>query len=97
MQSLRIGFLSLVLTAAGATAAHAGPTAKTLTARPNQTVTVRGDISGGAKIALDWAASSQIACFPSIRNNQFDGNHVLYRTKLPPNSTMIIELAPRRP
>ena len=35
-----------------------------------------------------------MACWPATRNNQYDGKHVLYRTKLPPKSTMTIELAP---
>jgi len=74
--------------------AHAGPTAKSITAKANATVTVTGNIGGGATIDLAWAKSSQVACWPAIRNNQFDGKHVLYKTSLPPKSTMVIELEP---
>ncbi len=94
MHVLRTGLSALTLAAIWSTVAHAGPTARTITAKPNQTVTVNGIINGGSTIDLAWAKSSQVACWPATRHNQFDGKHVLYKTQLPPKSTMVIELIP---
>jgi hypothetical protein len=39
---------------------------------------VKGDLSAGSCVNLDWADNSDVACFPSVRNYLFEGNHVFY-------------------
>jgi hypothetical protein len=61
----------------------------------NQTVTVKGNLSQGAKMEnLSWAWSSSIACFPATQKLKFTGNHVLYHTVLPPKAIMTITVTP---
>jgi hypothetical protein len=94
---------SSILAAAGAAlictsvppAAQAGPYTRLVRAKANKTVSVRGSISRGSKIPLGWASTSQMACWPSIRNQYFDGKHVLFMTRIPRRSIMKIELIPR--
>jgi hypothetical protein len=59
-----------------------------------QTVQVKGDLSAGQQIPLDWAASSQVACFPATRFVEFQGNHLFYRVELPRYSKIIISVKP---
>lgn len=56
---------------------------------------ISGSISGGQKIPLRWAESSQVACFPGTRFEMFNGNHVLYRVTMPAATSMKIELKPK--
>ncbi len=62
---------------------------------PNKVIGVRGDLRQGGKIAdLSWASRSSVACFPATQNRKFTGNHVLYKTEIPPYSVMTITLVP---
>ncbi|MCB0584827.1 MAG: hypothetical protein KDD06_05810 [Phaeodactylibacter sp.] len=63
--------------------------------RKEETLTYRGKLEDGAPIHdLSWAWNSQNACFVSIRQDKFTGNHILYATDLPPHSEMEISLRP---
>lgn len=68
-----------------------------LTAKPGATIKAAGRIDGGNPIALGWAAHSDVACWPTTRDEHFDGNHVLYEVQLPPRSEMFIKLIPKDP
>ena len=60
-----------------------------------ETVSIEGDLESGQHIPLrGWADSSQVACFPATQNDKYSGNHVLYRTQLPANSTIKITVTP---
>ncbi len=71
--------------------------AKKLKAKPGATIKTTGRIDGGSQIALKWAARSDVACWPTIRDEHFDGKHVLYEVDLPPRSEMFIKLIPKNP
>jgi hypothetical protein len=77
--------------------AEAGPPVTAVASKPGSTVKVRGSLAKGAKIDLAFAAKSSNACFPAVRNNHFDGNHVFFKTTLPPGSVMKIRAIPSRP
>lgn len=71
---------------------------KEIVAKPNGTVSVRGDLSQGKKMTdLGWAARSSVACFPGTQNSKFSGHHVLFHTKLPRRAKMYIKLIPDNP
>ncbi len=77
---------------------HTEGTTRVLVIRsaPNKVIGVRGDLTQGGKIAdLSWASRSSVACFPATQNKKFTGNHVLYKTELPPYSVMTITLVPK--
>jgi len=60
-----------------------------------QALAWEGNIDVGTPLAaLDWAWSSQNACFVEPRANFFTGNNVFYRTEIPKYSTMVITLTP---
>lgn len=59
-----------------------------------ETVQLIGDLSAGQQISIDWAASSQVACFPATRFVEFRGNHLFYRVDLPRYSKVIITVKP---
>ena len=60
-----------------------------------KTLVYEGKLEGGAPLRdLGWAWSSQNACFVSIRQDKFSGNHILYATDLPAASEMEISLRP---
>lgn len=59
-----------------------------------QKVELAGNLNTGKTIPLRWANSSQVACFPATRNQEFEGNHVFYRVALPKYSTLAITLIP---
>jgi len=56
-----------------------------------------GTLSGGACVALEFAARSDVACFPATQFDKFLGNHVFYEieTPMPPRSFLDIEVTPR--
>ncbi|MCB0560363.1 MAG: hypothetical protein H6573_15715 [Lewinellaceae bacterium] len=63
--------------------------------RKGETLTYQGRLEDGVPIHdLSWAWSSQNACFVSIRQSKFTGNHLLYLTNLPPHSEIEIGLRP---
>jgi hypothetical protein len=54
-----------------------------------------GKLEDGGKIDLAFAAKSSVACWPATENVNFNGNHTLFRTVLPPNSNMVITATPK--
>ncbi|MCB0548606.1 MAG: hypothetical protein KDD19_13580 [Phaeodactylibacter sp.] len=63
--------------------------------RKGEVLAYRGNLGDGVPIQdLSWAWNSQNACFVSIRQNKFTGNHLLYTTELPAYSEMEISLRP---
>ena len=57
--------------------------------------TIEGNLSQGFEMPLRWAESSQIACFPATRFNEFRGHHLLYRIPMPAYAEMKITLSPK--
>lgn len=80
-----------------------GPTTATTTdkvpyvkAVKGQTISFTGNLSTGAIIEdLEWAESSSMACWPGIRNVEFEGNHVGYWFDLPKKSIVKITVTPK--
>ena len=68
-----------------------------LESKPNATVETTGKLESGGKFDLSFAANSSNACWPATENVNFNGNHVLYRTYIPPYSQMFIEAKPTDP
>ncbi|MDZ4726005.1 MAG: hypothetical protein SH817_07600 [Leptospira sp.] len=63
-----------------------------------KSVTINGNLKTGAIMEdLEWAESSSMACWPGIRNIEFEGNQVFYWTDLPKKSTMVITVKPKDP
>ncbi|MGB0525881.1 MAG: hypothetical protein ACPGJS_23075 [Flammeovirgaceae bacterium] len=48
-----------------------------------KTLAYQGDLAEGKHFPLDWAATSNMACFPATRFEEFRGNHVFYVVDLP--------------
>jgi hypothetical protein len=98
-QKLKKGSFTLEVELKVAAAAPTGKltSAKAIQAKENATVKLEGTIDPGAKIALDWAAKSSVACFPATKNDHFDGNHVVFETAIPPYSDLMIRLVPKDP
>lgn len=67
----------------------------TIACEKGQAVAVEGNVSDGREIPLQWAASSQIACFPATRFQEFKGNHIFYRVDLPRYSKITIRVEPQ--
>ncbi len=66
--------------------------------KTGDTVRVQGNLGNGQAIPLrGWADSSQVACFPATQFEKFRGHHVLFRTQLPPNSSIEIRAVPKDP
>lgn len=64
-------------------------------AKPNDSVTVSGDLAKGSEIEdLSWAWNSSNACFPATQAAKFNGKHVLYSLTLGPRSILTITAAP---
>ncbi|QHI38380.1 hypothetical protein IMCC3317_37720 [Kordia antarctica] len=58
--------------------------------------TTSGNLETGILIRdLSWAENSSVACFPSIQNKKFSGNHVLYSTTIPKYSEMFVKVIPK--
>lgn len=100
MITKRIG-CALVLTAiASAPGAYGGGWAPGITgieAKSGSVVEVKGNLSAGKPVDLKWAASSQVACFPATRFDNFRGNHVFYGFALPKESVVTITAVPDDP
>ena len=63
--------------------------------RKGATLAYQGKLEDGVPIHdLSWAWSSQNACFVSIRQRKFTGNHLLYITTLPAYSEVEASLRP---
>lgn len=66
-----------------------------LTLKPNETLSVKGNLNTGAIMPdLSWAWNSAVACFPQTQTQKFTGNHVLYAFDLPSFSEMEVWLVP---
>lgn len=62
------------------------------------TVTVKGNLKTGAVMEdLEWAELSSMACWPGIRNVEFQGNQVAYWFDLPKKSIVKITVTPKSP
>ena len=95
-----IGFGALAAVSFGdgaATAAGWPSTVTTVTSKPNDIVSFRGDLKTGKTIDLGFAANSSVACFPATQNINFEGNHVFFGTQIPAQSEMIITVTPDDP
>ncbi|MEL6132152.1 MAG: hypothetical protein AAFR59_02170 [Bacteroidota bacterium] len=56
---------------------------------------VTGNISDGEVLdALDWAALSNVACFPATRFIEFEGKQVYYSVEIPQGSEMKLTVTP---
>ncbi|TGN18932.1 hypothetical protein [Leptospira idonii] len=63
-----------------------------------KTVIVNGNLkTGNVMEDLEWAESSSMACWPGIRNVEFEGNQVFYWTDLPKKSELKITVKPKDP
>lgn len=63
-----------------------------------KSVIVSGNLkSGNILDDLEWAETSSMACWPGIRNIEFEGNQVYYWTDLPKKSTLVITVKPKDP
>lgn len=59
------------------------------------TIIQEGNLNTGFLMPLDWAQSSQVACFPGTRFTEFRGNHLLYRVQLPAAANVKITVTPK--
>lgn len=79
-------------TKAAVTSAVLTPTA--IESKANASVSTSGKLESGGKVDLAFASKSNVACWPATENLNFDGNHVVYKTTLPPYSDMTITATP---
>ena len=57
--------------------------------------TVTGNVSEGEVLeSLDWAALSNVACFPATRFVEFEGKQVYYSVNIPQGNEMRITVTP---
>jgi hypothetical protein len=68
-----------------------------LEGKPNGSVSANGKLEAGGKIDLAFASKSSVACWPATEDVNFNGNHVLYKTTLPPYTDMTITATPGDP
>ncbi|RMG94713.1 MAG: hypothetical protein D6705_15485 [Deltaproteobacteria bacterium] len=80
-----------------ATGSTKPPPVKDFASERGKKVTVKGRLEDGHPIVLEWAESSQVACFPATKFQHFDGAHALFRTDLPKYTTMKVTLTPDDP
>lgn len=59
-----------------------------VTLKENGVVRLKDDLEGAPTVSLNWAARSNVACFPATQNEHFSGAQRLYRVELPPNSEL---------
>lgn len=88
---------TLLLFAAFSVAAQTATSVKvkSITMPANSTTgSIKGDLKDGQKIDLDWAAKSNVACFPGTRFEMFNGNHIFYRITLPKASEITVTVTP---
>ncbi|WP_044101709.1 hypothetical protein [Neolewinella persica] len=71
-------------------------TPNAIEARQGESLTYELDLDQGTPLSsLDWAWSSQNACFVEPRKAFFTGNNVFFKTEIPKYSTMVIRLIPK--
>lgn len=74
----------------------AQPTVKSMPSKSGEAVAYLGQLEEGTPMPdLSWAWNSSVACFVEPRAEFFRGPHALYRSELPPYSTMVITLIPK--
>lgn len=62
---------------------------------PGSSVTVDGDLSDGLTLPeLDWAALSNVACFPATRFIEFQGKQKFYSVDIPQGSELVVTVTP---
>lgn len=62
-----------------------------------KTTTLKGSLKNGEVLEdLSWAGSSQIACWPGLRDVEFMGKHVGYWFDLPDHSVATITVTPHK-
>ncbi len=66
-----------------------------LKAEKGKALSYKGNISEGKTIPLEWASTSNMACFPATRNEEFRGNHLFYKLELPKYSKMKVTVIPQ--
>lgn len=60
---------------------------------PGESTMVSGDISDGILLdELDWAALSNVACFPATRFTEYKGNQLFYEVDIPQGSELVVSL-----
>ena len=60
------------------------------------TIKLTGNLRTGSTMEdLEWASTSQMACWPNIRDVEFEGNHVAYWFDLPKKSIVKITVTPK--
>jgi len=69
------------------------PEVENLETKPN--LPINGNLEDGIILPLAWATSSNMACFPSTRFNEFKGNHLFYRVQMPAGSKIDITVTPK--
>lgn len=87
--------IELTSKAAGVVSANLVP--NVIESKAGKTVETTGKLETGGLLNLAWASNSSVACFPATENVNFSGNHVLYRTTIPPQSEMIVTAEPTDP
>ncbi|RMG74316.1 MAG: hypothetical protein D6722_02625 [Bacteroidetes bacterium] len=70
------------------------PEVTPLSCAKGESIRLTGELAQGQPMPLDWAASSQVACFPATRFAEFEGHHQLYRVDLPRYSRIRIRVVP---
>lgn len=89
---LAVSLIVALVALSAPAAAVLSPTAVSVTAGTPKII--QGKLDGGSTIDLAWAAKSTVACFPSTKNDHFNGNHVLYALDLPPSSELVVTATP---
>jgi hypothetical protein len=89
--------LKIELSAKAAAVSSASLVPIVIDSQAGKVVEASGKLEQGGIIDLAWASNSSVACFPATENVNFAGNHVLYRTTIPPQSEMIVTAVPGDP
>jgi hypothetical protein len=64
--------------------------------KKGNTIKLTGNLRTGSTMEdLEWATTSQMACWPNIRDVEFEGNHIAYWFDLPKKSIVKITVTPK--
>ncbi len=61
----------------------------------NGLAVVKGNLDEGKPMPLEWAAQSNVACFPATRFFEYQGNHLLYRVQMPAAAKIVVTVKPK--
>jgi hypothetical protein len=61
----------------------------------NGVAIIKGNLEQGKQMPLEWAAQSNMACFPATRFVEYQGNHLLYRVQMPAAAKIIVTVKPK--